>query len=72
MWITASAQLSTATTHRVGGNLPAVGVHGGEEVDPGVVHQLDGVLVPGQVGVAQVVGQVEQELTAEYLGGAII
>ena len=50
------------------GNLPSVGVHGGEEVDPGGVHQGGHLLVPGKVGGADVVSKVQQQLPAQNLG----
>ena len=49
------------------GNLPAVRVHAGEEVDPGGVHQGGHLLVPGQVGRADVVSQVQQQLATKDL-----
>lgn len=51
----------------VGGNLPTVGVHAGQQMDPGGVdHALD-LLVVGQVLLAQVVGQVEEQLPPQHL-----
>ena len=49
------------------GNLPAVRVHAGEDVDPGGVHQGGHLLVPGQVAGADVVSQVQQQLTTKDL-----
>ena len=47
--------------------LPSVRVHAGEEVDPGGVDEVLDLGVPGQVARAQVVGQVQQQLTTQHL-----
>jgi hypothetical protein len=49
---------SNMKTHIVCGNLPAVGVHAGQEVDAGGVHQALDVGIARQVGRTQVVSQV--------------
>ena len=49
------------------GNLPSVRVHAGQDVYPGGVHQAGHLLVPGQVGRADVVSQVQQELATQDL-----
>ena len=54
-------------THNVGSSLPAVRVHAGEEMDPSGVDQSLDLLVPGQVSLADVVGEVEEELPAQHL-----
>ena len=54
-------------THRIGADLPSVGVHAGHEVDPGAVDQAPDVLVAGDVAVAEVLGQVQQQLAAQHL-----
>lgn len=49
------------------GLLVAVGVEGGEDVNPGLLHQKDDARVPGQVLLAQEVHQQQQQLPAQHL-----
>ena len=46
---------------------PSIRVHAGKDVYPGVVYKLDDLLVSSKVGVTQVVGQVEQHFSSQYL-----
>ena len=54
-------------THGICCSFPSVWVHGWHEVNPCAVDQLPDVLVAGQVLGAQVVRQVEQQLTTQNL-----
>ena len=54
-------------THIVGGDPPAVRVHAGHQMDPGVVDQLPDLLVVVGVLVAKVVGQVKEQLSTKNL-----
>ena len=54
-------------TDNVSSGLPAVRVHAGKEVDPGGVDQLLDVLVTLHVRLADVVGEVEKELSSQHL-----
>ena len=53
--------------HLRSGLLEAVWVHGGHEVDAGVVDEVDDGLVALLVLVAQVLGQVDEQLSAHGL-----
>lgn len=53
--------------HLRSGLLEAVGVHGGHEVDAGVVDEVDDGLVALLVLVAQVLRQVDEQLPAHGL-----
>lgn len=54
-------------TYSVCGSLPSVRVHAGHEVDPGGVDESSDVLVARQVLGAEVVRQMEQQLTTKHL-----
>ena len=62
-----SISFARGETHNVGSLLPAVWVHAGEEMYPGGVDQLLDLLVPGQVGGADVMSEVEEQLPAQHL-----
>lgn len=49
------------------GLLVAVGVEGGEDVDPGLLHQTDDACIPGQVLLAQKLHQQQRQLPAQHL-----
>ena len=49
------------------GLLVAVGVQGGEYVDPGLLHQADDAQVPRQVLLAQKLHQQKHQLPAQHL-----
>ena len=65
--LTGPVAKTSITTYIISSSLPTIRVHAGQDVDPGVVDQLDDLLVPGQVRVAQVVGKVQQQLTSKNL-----
>ena len=49
------------------GDFPAVGVHGGHDVDTGGAEEFVHHLVAGQVTIAQIHGQFEQHLPGHHL-----
>ena len=53
-------------------NLPPIWIHAWHHVNSGGVDQLDDVLVACQVGGAQVVCQVKQQLTTKHLYRGLI
>ena len=53
------------STHVFGRDFPAVWVRAGHEHDPGGVDEPLDVLVPGQILVAEMVGQMEEQLPAK-------
>lgn len=53
--------------HRLRRQLPAVRVHGGQEVDARGGEEVEDVLVPGAPALTQVVGQSQQQLAPHHL-----
>ena len=54
-------------SYRICGNLPAIRVHGRQQVDPGGVQQLHNLWISGQVGGAEMVCKVEKQLSTKNL-----
>lgn len=54
-------------SHLLVSSFVAIGIHGRQEVDPGLRHQPDHTLVALLVLLAQVLHEVEDELPAEHL-----